>query len=168
MGPPAKGTVKYTLYLKQQKLRRRTARKATKNKKLKQALDKHVVKEKTAIAKKYQDHIAEVTARSNKHMRHAAAAAADSKKYKHERDQIKHQFAEMTKKAEYFEEMYRSEQAKHKETSTARNKAMRTVSYWDVWFRNLKDRAPAALMQKVAKFGRPRSAPADRCWGGGQ
>ena len=180
MGPPPKGTAKYKKYLREQAKRRKASRVQKRAEKFEASVKAHVVKLKA----EHIEEVAKLVRRSNVHFRARGKAEKEATMAKHEVSKLRAEAAmqaamakrEVSKlraelrdakeRAAMFEEWWKTEETNHKSTRAERNKAQRTVMRWDVWWRDLSEKAPKKVKQAIAYYARPRPPPADRCWGG--
>ena len=164
MGPPPKGTAKYKKYLREQAKRRKASRVQKRAEKFEASVKAHVVKLKA----EHIEEVAKLVRRSNVHFRARGKAEKEATMAKHEVSKLRAELRDAKERAAMFEEWWKTEETNHKSTRAERNKAQRTVMRWDVWWRDLSEKAPKKVKQAIAYYARPRPPPADRCWGGGQ
>lgn len=164
MGPPPKNTKKYQVYLKKQAKRRKDERKQKRTAKFEAQVKEHVAK----VKEEHANEVAKLMRRSNDHFRARGKAEMESQMAQREVARLRADLRNAKERAAMFEDWWKKEESIRKTTEDERNKALRTLSRWDIWWRDLNEKAPKKVKKDIAYYARPRPAPADRCWGGGQ
>jgi hypothetical protein len=162
MGPPKKGTLKYTKYLLQQAKRRRTDKKNKTQSDRAEAAEPFVAAALREAQRTWQAELDATVADKNRKFRENGALlrrcnhlATDNEKRHQALKQAKARQKELTDELA--------------EATSKFLQASKGLRRWDLWWAWVAAKASPALLAHLGRLGRsPPKSSGDRGWGGGQ